>query len=612
MTKLLIASARRRYGPCRRTCLYPTTLVAMLVLAPGAGAQTSSEDTTRLVSAVDDIRKQLALVDLERSRLVSSLQGVDIGGAAGLTRSGYRSEAPEPWAQQDPADSLYREARRALSAEQYNRAATLFRRIRSSFPASAYAPDAPYWEAFALQRMGGETNETAALEALALQLSKYPTAATRGDALSLRNRIERSLGRSNDSIGRALISRAVTSATEDGCPTARGDERIDALAAVVRLDSANALPVLRKTLARREACTQQLRRTAVWLTASLNQPGSTDLLLEVLRSDPDAGVREQAVLWLMNIDTDASRRAVIAAARNSSGDVAVRKRAIYALSRSSSPAAQSALMDILRDPKTDDDLRNEALVWYMNSDYATTGKDNTERMSLFRDLFARSSGTSDRLRSSLLWFMAGSGDAQSLDLLVRTALDKAESMSLRRNAVGMLAASVQPGGTSLFYLNRDAANLTTLYPVTDLFRTASEAVRMAQMEAQLQSGGLSAYFPATPPPPPLPITPMLSVPGNATLFGRPASPADSAVRVERIPYVAAALISIYDGSTEAELKRSVLSALLQLPNNSGIDRLLEVVRKEKDPELRRMVIAALSQSRDPRVLSVLREVIDRD
>ncbi len=611
MTKLLIASAGRRYGPYRRTWLYPTTLVALLVLAPGAGAQASSEDTTRPVLAVDDVRKQLALVELERSRLALSLQGFDIGGAAGLTGSGYRSEAPEPWAQQDPADSLYREARRSLSAEQYDRAATLFRRIRSSFPGSSYAPDAPYWEAFALQRMGGETNKTAALEVLAFQLNKYPTAATRGDALSLRNRIERSLGRSNDSIGRAVVSRAITSATKDGCPTARDDERIDALAAVVRLDSANALPVLRKTLARREACTQQLRRTAVWLTASLNQPGSTDLLLEVLRSDPDAGVREQAVLWLMNIDTDASRRALIAAARNSSGDIAVRKRAVYALSRSSSPAAQSALVDILRDPKTDDDLRNEALVWYMNSDYATTGKDNAERMSLLRDLFARSSGSSDRLRSSLLWSMASSGDAQSLSLLVRTALDKAESMSLRRNAVGMLAASVQAGGASLFYLDRDAANLAR-YSMIDQFRSASEAARVAQMAAELQSKALSAYFPATPPLPPAPITPMLSVPGNVTLFGRSASPADSAARVERIPYVAGALISIYDGSTETELKRSVISALLQLPNNRGIDRLIEVVRKEKDPELRRMLIAVLSQSRDPRVLSVLREVIDRD
>ena len=44
---------------------------------------------------------------------------------------------PEPWAQRDPADSLYRLARTALSDGDYKRAAEVFRRLSERFPQSA-------------------------------------------------------------------------------------------------------------------------------------------------------------------------------------------------------------------------------------------------------------------------------------------------------------------------------------------------------------------------------------------------------------------------------------------------------------------------------------------
>jgi TolA-binding protein len=52
---------------------------------------------------------------------------------------------PEPWAQQDPADSLYRAARRALNRNQYDRAAELFASIQQRYPRSTYTADSFYW-----------------------------------------------------------------------------------------------------------------------------------------------------------------------------------------------------------------------------------------------------------------------------------------------------------------------------------------------------------------------------------------------------------------------------------------------------------------------------------
>ena len=58
---------------------------------------------------------------------------------------------------QDPADSVYRAARTQLNRGEWRRSATLFGQVAARQPASAYAADALYWQAFALYRIGGVT-----------------------------------------------------------------------------------------------------------------------------------------------------------------------------------------------------------------------------------------------------------------------------------------------------------------------------------------------------------------------------------------------------------------------------------------------------------------------
>src|SRR6185503_3015720 len=59
---------------------------------------------------------------------------------------------PAPWAEADPADSLYKAGREAINRGDFRRAATLFGEISAKYPRSEYAPDAPYWRAFALYK----------------------------------------------------------------------------------------------------------------------------------------------------------------------------------------------------------------------------------------------------------------------------------------------------------------------------------------------------------------------------------------------------------------------------------------------------------------------------
>src|SRR3954470_8833621 len=65
----------------------------------------------------------------------------------------FAQRPPAPWADADPADSLYSAGREAINHGDFRRAASLFAEISAKYPRSEYAPDAPYWRAFALYKV---------------------------------------------------------------------------------------------------------------------------------------------------------------------------------------------------------------------------------------------------------------------------------------------------------------------------------------------------------------------------------------------------------------------------------------------------------------------------
>jgi HEAT repeat protein len=460
---------------------------------------------------------------------------------------GYRTEAPEPWAAQDMADSLYREGRKALSGDAYRKAADLFRSIRDRYPKSSYAPDAPYWEAFALQRLGGEANQRAALEALAYQQREYPKAATRGDASSLSARIEGMLGRRDQTIARTLEGRAQTAT--DGCPNAKDDERVDALNAVTQMDADRAMPILRKVLARREPCTQQLRRSAVWLVASRKQPEAASILLNVARTDPDREVREQAVFWMANVQSDEATNMLVDLSK-SGDDLDLRKRAVYALSRSKSPKAASTLREIVLDTKEPEDLRGDALNWYLGSNAFAGGEDT---MGFLKDVFGRADGM--RFRSRVLSSIAARRTDDARNFLVSVAVNERESLDVRRSAVGNIASS---SGWRVITRTTSGQNVVNEVSVSSSGGQQSSTTSSAQATA-----------------------------------------------------AASALSSVFDKATDLDIRRSALSSMANLRENAGVDKLIDVARNEKNLELRRAAVSMLSRMKDPRAMALLQEIIDR-
>src|SRR3984893_5721244 len=113
---------------------------------------------------------------------VDAIDAVDAVDAFDRFDRSFISSPPEPWAKADPADSLYRLAREALSRGDYKRAAEIFHRIPERYPQSAYAGQALYYEAFALYRSGGDDDLSTARDRLNQLKERYPAIAKKDGA----------------------------------------------------------------------------------------------------------------------------------------------------------------------------------------------------------------------------------------------------------------------------------------------------------------------------------------------------------------------------------------------------------------------------------------------
>ncbi|MBC7843210.1 MAG: HEAT repeat domain-containing protein [Gemmatimonadaceae bacterium] len=326
----------------------------------------------------------------------------------------------------DPADSLYRAGRDALNNTSNRRAAELFREVRTKYPRSRPAEDAPYWEAFALLRLGTDADLRQAREALDWQQAHFPNAATHGDASALATRIEGRLARNGDTQAVKYIEGR---SAAGGCPTEDEDERIDALNALIQMDSERAMPILRTVLARRDACSAGLRKKAVWLVATRKAPDAAEILLNAVNTDPDSEVREQAVFWLASVPSDAATDVLIRLARTGTYSD-LRSKAIFALSRSKSARANQALREIALDTSAPAEARADAVQWLLSS----RGREgNADAMSFLLAMYPKV--TEQSLRDRLLFAAGQMRTTDATDFLLRVARDTRESDETRKQAV---------------------------------------------------------------------------------------------------------------------------------------------------------------------------------
>ena len=375
-----------------------------------------------------------------------------MGGLAATDRwpaaaSAIATIPPVPQYYGDPADTLYQQARAALSRGDNRQAARLFHRIVEEEPDSEYAPDALYWQAFALYRVGGNDALREALSALDQQREEYPDAATRGDADALAVRIRGALAQGGDADAAQRlyeVAGAAESGYEGGdCPDEDADVRVAALNALMEMDPERALPVLEKVLERRDACSETLREKAVFIVAEGESPRATEILLKVARTDPHPEVRGHAVFWLSEVDDE---RAVDALEQIllESQDNELREKALFALSENDSERAGLILRNYALDPGQPEEVREKALFWYAESQ---SGGD----VAFLRELYGRVE--SESLKEKVLFAASESGDPEAVEWLLAIAADEGQSIELRKQALFWAGeSSEETGDTRLLAL----------------------------------------------------------------------------------------------------------------------------------------------------------------
>jgi tetratricopeptide (TPR) repeat protein len=430
---------------------------------------------------------------------------------------------PAPWAKADPADSLYRLAREALSRGDYKRAAEIFHRIPERYPQSQYAGQALYYEAFALYRSGGDDDLTTARDRLDQLKQRYPAIAKKDGAL-LQTRVCGELAKRGDESCAASIGSTAEGGTDVKAgqtlttPGSQGrscspdadedsDDRIAALNALLQMDADRAMPILQKVLARRDPCSVALRRKAVFLLSQKRTPETANILMSVARTDPDQEVREQAVFWLSQVPGSTG---LLEDILKGNSDENIKEKALFSLSQQNEPRAQQILRDFaLRDSESED-LRDKAIFWLGQ-------RRSSENTEFLRALYSRL--TNQDLREKVLFSLSQQRGVGNEQWLMNIVLNPKEDIELRKKA--------------LFWAGQSGVGI-----------------------------------------------PELS--------------------------------KLYDRMGESEMKEQVIFVLSQRQSDrTAMDKLFDIAKNEKDPELRKKAIFWLGQSRDPRVQQFLLDLINR-
>jgi HEAT repeat protein len=191
----------------------------------------------------------------------------------------------------------------------------------------------------------------------------------------------------------------------------------------MQMDAERAMPLLKRVMARRDKCSEHLRRRAVLLIAQKRTDEAADILVDAARNDPDGEVREQAVYWLSRVPGEKSLNFLRDVATKP-GNTEVRKKAIFALSNMSNPAARQTLRDVASASGGDREVREEAIQWLGQ-------RGSAEDAAWLRELYPRLD--SRDLKDKVLF--AVSRRPGNEQWLLDRALDAREDIELRKQAL---------------------------------------------------------------------------------------------------------------------------------------------------------------------------------
>jgi HEAT repeat protein len=333
----------------------------------------------------------------------------------------------------DPADSLYRLARKAINDRDYRRAASLFKQIVDKYPSSDRAGDALYWRAWSLYHAGADARTKSDLDEALASLDQYSrTYGKNGqlasDAADLRGQIRAAQASLGDAAAAGDLAQAATRLRQQpSCSGSSADQemRMAALEGLLTMNSEDAVPILKDVLKQRDRCRDELRKKAVWLISQKRAGDIVPTLLDVARNDPSTDVRGDAIFWLSQTRSEA----VIPALDSvlfAGGDEEIRKKAIFSLSQFRDERARQSLRRAAEDGRLSEEIRGDAIFWLGNSH-------SNADLDYFKTLFKKT--TNEELRSKIVQAVSQTGTPEATNWLLDVARDKSFDVETRKNAL---------------------------------------------------------------------------------------------------------------------------------------------------------------------------------
>jgi HEAT repeat protein len=271
---------------------------------------------------------------------------------------------------------------------------------------------------------------------------------------------------------------------------------------------------VKKVLQRRDECTVELRRRALYLIGRSPNSDAVSIVLDVAKNDTDASIRGDAMSWLARGAGDQAVPLLEDLLRNSTEE-RTQRSAIAALGMIDTDRARRAVLTIIERNDAPERVRYDAIV---NLARMRDGRlVNAEEQNYLRSLYGKLEST--RLREAVLTAVSRIATTENEQFLLAIARNQNEMPSLR-------AAALQRLG-----------RMNTV-SVTDIAK-------------------------------------------------------------------------LYDVADSRSLREQILHALSQRKEPEAIDKMIEIARKDTDPQVRRTAINMLSRSNNERAKQFIKEIFDK-
>lgn len=454
-------------------------------------------------------------------------------------------------ANDSPAMQVFRQGRDLIEKEDWAAAAARFEGYVAQYPKSKDADAALYWLAYSLKK---QRKFQAAEETLERLVREFPRSTWVDDARAMEVELAPQVGKRVDTEG--LVD---------------DEMKMVALQSLFQSDPERGRVYAAEILKPDSRASQELKQTAVSLLGQHGGSEAVATLLDIARTQPDPEVRSIAVhrLGQSNDERVVDELMKIYEAER---DREVKQQVLHAFSQMNSPRAYARLVEIARGG-ADVELRQTAIHWIGQR---KEGQAIDELMRIM------SGERNDEIRGSILHAFSQMNDPRAQAHLLEVARG-GDSVELRAQAIHWLG---QRRGEAAI------DELLSIYRADQ-----NEEVRGAVLHALSQMKAPRAR------------ASLLEVArggGDAEMRGRAIHALtqlnDDATTVED-------LIRLYDAERDEDVKNRLLHAFSRLKQERALLKLMDVARADASREMRKQAIHWLGQSRDPRALKFLQDLL---